>query len=119
MSKYTIVAAVNLFLGTAQAFISIAILFFTLPKLMGLYSEFDANPPSYMSAYIGLSFILLIALANFFIGLKLFSKSEEDKSKYLKYGILLIAITIILSGLFMIIANLSVILPIYNLTSEF
>lgn len=116
--KYKVVAAINLFLGIIQAIILVVFLVFTLPKLMSLYSEFNAKQPSYSLTYLGLGIVLLIALASLFTGFKLISKTKENKDKYFYAGIILIVVTFVLSGLFTGIGSLSAILPIYNLTSK-
>ena len=59
-----------------------------------------------------------MGIGNFFLGVKLFSKSEY-KDEYLKFAIILIVVSFLLGGIFTKIASLSIIMPIYNLTSEF
>lgn len=106
-------------MGLLQVLVSISFLFFTLPKLMSVYSEFSAKAPSYTTIYLVLGIVLLIAVINLFLGFKLFSKSENNRDKYFKYGLILIVVAFPLMGRLVGMASLSALLPIYNLNSQF
>lgn len=119
MAKYKIVGIINLLLGGLQIIYPLFALLFTLPRLTRLYSEFNAEGPSFTTTYLVLGFVIFVGLANLFLGLKLFSKAEGITKKYFKYGLALVIVSFLLMGLFSSIASLSIALPIYNLTSQF
>lgn len=118
MAKYKIVGVVNFFFGFFEVVYPLIVILFTIPRLTELYSEFQTKGPNLIPIYIILSIVILIGIGNFFLGVKLFSISE-NKDKYFKYAIILIVINFLLGGIFTQIVSLSVLMPIYNLTSEF
>jgi hypothetical protein len=83
----------------------------TLPKLKLLYEEFSAAPPSFVPTYFLLGLLTLLSATNAFIGIKLFSKSD-DKSRYLKFSIILLLSTLLILGL---AYAFLVSLPTYNI----
>jgi len=118
MTKYKIVGIVNLFLGALEIICPLFALIFTIPRITALYSEFNAEGPSLVPTYLVLGILILMGIGNLFFGFNLISKSEK-KDKYFKYALILIIASFLLGGVFSSIASLSVILPIYNLTSQF
>lgn len=119
MTKYKIVGAINLLLGGLQIIYPLFTLLFTLPRLTELYSEFNAEGPSLTITYFTLGSVIFVGFANLFLGFKLFLKAEEIAKKYFKYGLASVIISFLLMGIFPSIASLSIVLPIYNLTSPF
>jgi len=117
MTKYKIVGILNLFLGALEVIYPLFALIFTIPRLTMLYSEFGAEMPSFISTYLILGFVILVGAGNLFFGFNLVSKSEK-KDKYFKYGLILLITSFLLGGVLFSIVSLSVILPIYNLTSQ-
>lgn len=118
MTKYKIVGILNLFLGVLEVVYPLFALIFTLPKLTRLYSDFGAEMPSFTPTYLILGIVVLIGVGNLFFGFNLISKSGK-KDKYFKYALILVIASLLLGGVFYSITSLSVILPIYNLTSQF
>ncbi|OIO15500.1 hypothetical protein COV53_04035 [Candidatus Gottesmanbacteria bacterium CG11_big_fil_rev_8_21_14_0_20_37_11] len=119
MSKYKIVGIINLFLGIPILLLALSFFILIIPKLSQLYSEFHASSQvSITSSYAVTIILLLTASANIFLGIKGISISQK-KDKYFKYGLLLVIVTFLFSGFFIGILNLSVLLPIYNLTKQF
>ncbi|OGG01704.1 hypothetical protein A2W14_03755 [Candidatus Gottesmanbacteria bacterium RBG_16_37_8] len=118
MAKYKIIGAVNFFLGIFEIVYPLIVILFTIPRLTELYAEFQAKGPNLIPTYIILSIVMLMGVGNFILGVKLFSKSE-NKEKFFKIAIILIIASFLLGGVITKIASLSVIMPIYNLTSEF
>lgn len=118
MTKYKIVGILNLFLGILETIYPLFAFMFTIPRLTELYSEFGAEGPSFGITYLTLSIIILMGIGNLFFGIKLFSKTE-NKDKYFKYALILVIASFLLGGVFTSFASLSVIMPIYNLTSQF
>lgn len=113
MAKYKIVGVINFFFGFFEVIYPLIGILFTIPRLTELYSEFQTKGPNLLPTYMILYIVILMGIGNFFLGFKLFSKSE-NKDKYFKYAIILIVASFLLGGLFTQITSLSVLIPIYN-----
>lgn len=118
MTRYKTVGIVDLFLGTIDIIYSLFIFLFTLPKLNSLYSEFSAESSAFNSTSLVLILLLLMGMADIFFGVNLVSNSEK-KVKYFKFGLVFLIINLLLVGIFYAITSLSIIIPIYQLTSSF
>lgn len=117
MSKYKIVAIIELFLGLLQLTSALAMLLFVIPKLSSVYSDFNVKA-SPINSYIALILVLLMGIVNLFFSFKLFANSKKNKEQYFKYGIISAISTFFLMGVFIGIANFSILSPLYNLTSQ-
>jgi len=118
MTKYKVVGVLDFLLGIPILLLSVSFSIFVIPKLSQLYLEFNTNNSgNIIFSYIIVLFLLIIAVANIFLGIKGFSNTSK-KEIYFKYGLIMAVVTFILSGLLVGLMTLSVILPIYNLTSS-
>ena len=115
MTKYKTVGILNLFLGILEVFFALFAFVFIVPKLTSLYSEFGTELPSFVSIYLILGVIILMGIGNLFFGFNLISKPEK-KDKYFKFALFLLIASFLLSGIF---SSIGIILPIYDLTSQF
>lgn len=118
MNKYKIVGIVNLIAGVIQIIFSLLFLLSTLPKLASIYSNINKEGPSYPAAYLMFGLIILLGIASLVAGFKLM-RGYENREKYLKFGLALIIIAVSLSGFLVSVAVVSIIMPLYSLTSEF
>jgi hypothetical protein len=115
--KYAVVGILNVIFGFVEAFFTLSVMVFTIPKLSYMYTELGVEIPNLFSTYLILFTILLIGIGNLFVGMKLFSKSER-KDVFFKYGLVLVIISLILSGAYISITLISVMQPIYGLYSQ-
>jgi hypothetical protein len=115
--KYALVGILNVVFGFIETFFTLSVMVFTIPKLSYMYTELGVEIPNLFSTYLILFTILLIGIGNLFVGMKLFSKSER-KDVFFKYGLVLVIISLILSGAYISITLISVMQPIYGLYSQ-
>ncbi len=114
--KYRLIGAFNLLSGILQILLPALMLFFTIPRLNSLYSQANFDVSSYITrAYIFGGLIILMGLANLFSGFKLFSAQKE---KYFNFALIVLVLTFVLGGYFISSMVLSIILPIYKLTTS-
>jgi hypothetical protein len=118
MTKYKIVGILNLFLGVSEIIYPLFALAFAITRLTTLYSGFSTEVPSFISIYLILGVVISMGAGNLFLGFNLVSKSGK-KDKYFKYALILLIASFLLGGILSGIATLSIISPIYNLTSQF
>lgn len=117
--RYTFVAIVNLLFGSFQILLAFWQLFFVIPRLGQLYSEFGVDVSKNLTyAYLFIIFILVLGVAQLFLGIKNLS-SSPSKEKYFKYGIILAVLTSLLFVATIRFLSASRLLPIYNLPSQF
>jgi hypothetical protein len=121
MTKYRIVGAFNLFFASFQIAFPLILIFVTIPRLTGFYSEFGVGSywGYFIRTYLVLGFVIVIGLTNLFLGIKLFSQNERVAQKCFKYGLGLV----VLNCFFVLICYhflvWSTIMPILNLASQF
>lgn len=119
MNKYKIVGIIDLLLGVPQLLMAIIFPLSVFPKLSQVYADFNvSSQPNFTSGYVMVVLLLIISVVNLFLGIKGFIKSKQNE-KYFKYGIISAVISFFLTGILGEILTTSVILPIYNLTSQF
>lgn len=117
--KYKIAAAINLLLGVVQIIYPTIAFLFIIPQITTLYDQLNIKPNLLLGGYIALVILFAMGISNLFLSFKLFTGSGEIKNKYFKYSLILIAITFILTGIFVIIAQVTTISAIYTITQEF
>lgn len=120
MNKYKIIGGIDILLGILYTIYPVLLSLLVIPKLMPIYSEFSVKP-NLTSTYLMLLIIFFIGITDLFLGFKLFTaKTEEIKEKYLKYGIISMAVTLLplLVIMSIYISQLSVIIPLYNLSTN-
>jgi len=112
---YKIIGILDIILGSIFSIFELILLFIVYPKLQVLYEGFDAELPTTtkLAPYI-MFVILIIFLSIVFIGVKLL-KSPTDKLS--KLGLIGFIVLILISGYFTAASILSVINPIYHLTT--
>lgn len=118
MTKYKIIGILNFLLGIPTLLLSLSFSIFVIPKLNQLYAEFNTNNSgNVILSYIIVLVLLIIAIANIFLGIKEFSNTQK-KEIYFKYGVIMAVVAFLLGGVLTGLMTLSVILPIYNLSSS-
>lgn len=114
MTKYNIVGIINIFLGIPQLLMAVIFPLSVFPKHVSLYSDFYLNAtPDFTSGYVAASIMLLIAITNLFLGAKGFTEKKE-KNKYFKLGIVSAITTFFVTGILVVILNISIIPPLYT-----
>ena len=97
MTRYTVVGAINLLLGILELAISVIALVIFIPELAESFKDIGVTtPPSFLPIYLSFGLVIIVGIANLFVGSKLLSKGQQQKSRYFKYGIILAATTFIL-----------------------
>jgi hypothetical protein len=115
--KFKLIAYSELLLGLFQVIYGGTLSFIVIPKLSILYSEFNL-PISVLQKY-GISvIIILLGLINIFFTFKILKSQGAIKEKYLKSGAIYLLINFILTGIAGAISVLSIINPIYQMTSQ-
>ena len=118
MTKYKIVGMLNFLMGIPILLLSLSFSIFIIPKLSQLYLEFNTNNSgNIILSYIIVLVLLIIAIANIFLGIKGFSNTQK-KEIYFKYSLIMALVTFIFGGVLVGLMILSVILPVYNLSSS-
>lgn len=118
MTRYTIIGILDLLFGIPLVLQSLAMSIFTIPKLLALYSDSGIDIATIsIRTYISLIIIAILGTINLFFGFKLFS--SPTKEKYFKFGLASALISFALFGVLVGSLVLSVILPIYQLTTSF
>lgn len=118
MSKYTIVGFLSLAVGIFQIFLSLTTLFVTIPRAVKLYEEFSASF-DLSGTYVALIVLAFIGISEVFLGARLFSKAEAVRKKTFRYALALLALSFFAGGLFWVVLISGVVLPIYELKSQF
>jgi len=117
MTKYKIVGIINLLLGIFQLLLMFPLI--VIPKLNSLYADFNMNgQPNFTGSYLVTVVAFLLMAINLFLSRKGFS-NVKDKDKYFKVGIIVAVVTFILSGFLTLILTVSILSPIYNLSTQF
>src|SRR3989344_4359158 len=117
MTKYKLVGILNFFFGFPILLLALSF-FFVIPKLTPLYSEFGANTSGNIStSYLSVVVLLAISAVNIFFGIKGFSNTQ-NKDAYFNYSLITAIVTFLLSGTIVGLMVISVIFPLYNLTSQ-
>jgi hypothetical protein len=117
MSKYKIVSIINLILGIIQMFSSAILywnyrdLLFTVSNGITIGVDYQVNN---VAVYSLIAFMLIMALINFFLGIKgLLRKVYEEN--WFKYKIIFIIVSFILTGIVSVLFNISTLLPLYRI----
>jgi type II secretory pathway component PulF len=122
MSKYKIIGILNCFLGSTGILLAITLATVIIPRLFSMYNEMGVEAPSSTYSFANFSYGILFVLAaksiaDIFYGFKLAKKNSDDKLFNINLG--LIVTTCAFSGVGVAFLVLSIILPIYKLTSSF
>lgn len=97
MIKYKIIGALNFLFGLIILSAPLGITVFVLPRLAAFYAEAGMDSQSIiLKGYGSFMLALMVCLANFWIGYKLWSKNDKDK--YFNWGILILITTLLLTG---------------------
>lgn len=112
--KYKIVGMFNLLLGVAETVLPAYILFFILPKIYRLFSEFNADTGSPIPIYAILGTIICLGLINVYVGYNLLFISG-NRIKYFHIGLIIFIISIILGGVLAVFHQKSALIPLLNL----
>lgn len=115
--KYKVVGWLDLIFGSVGLIQQILMLFFVYPKLNTLYQDFNAQLPLFTRIYPYLVVVAAIVSAGIiFLGMKLaFSKTPSNK--LFKLGTITLIVILLLGILNIFSSMLSVISPIYSLSS--
>ena len=116
MSKYKIIGAFNGLLGLAQIVYFLVGVFVTIPKVMQIFSDVGIAEPKLLSAYLGYSLMFLVGLFNLYVAKKLLSKLGNGDI-YLKFGVILLVLSLVFSGLIVQVVTLTLIGPLYDFSS--
>ncbi len=119
MSKYRSVGIANIVFGLLQTFYPASLVILIIPKVSKMYTDFDAIPPSFTIVKILTWSIMLFGIVNVYLGFRLLRKSTTNKNKYYKYAVAFLVTGILLLLTSPILGYLSLVVPIYNLTSQF
>lgn len=115
--KYKIVGALNLLVGFSGIIVPINYAFFVLPGLTSVYSAFEASTQANITiTYIAMGILLLIGLGNIFLGINLFTARKE---KYFNFAAIFLISSWVIFALINGVIVYLVIMPIYNLVSQF
>ena len=112
--KNKILGTANYFIGGLQLFTALSNVL-VISRLSSLYQEFGSefNPTR---TYITPAIFIILGVLNLFFGHKLFSKNEAEK--YFVISLVYLVITFVASGLITQFALLSILNPIYELSSQ-
>lgn len=112
-SNHSLMGIISLLLGAGQAGLSLVSLIFVLPKLLAMYSDFNASV-NRGQIYASYGLIIFMGIINISIGLKLFTKPTD---KLLKLGVILGVITAIVTIFLISYGSAASIVPIYGLAA--
>ncbi len=113
--KYKFVAALNFCFAIGYiALVTIQALA-VYPRLQSFYQETN-TAVNMNTAYFATAMIVALAILNAFFGFVLISKPTATQEKYFKLGITLIAVSLVLVGIFQGVIINSIISPIYSLS---
>lgn len=118
MTKYKIVGFFNILFGLIYFFVPLIYLLLVVPKLAEIYKDFSVKP-DFLIVYLTGGFSIILGLLSLLLGFKLFSSEAKNKQKYFTIALILLLLVWILGGIITSFLVLSVLLPIYNLTSQF
>lgn len=111
-SNYSLIGVINLLLGAGQFGLSLVSLIFVLPKVLAMYSDFNASV-NRGQIYASYGLILFMGIINILVGLKLFKKPTD---KLLKLGIISGVVTTIVTIFLISYGSAASLGPIYGLT---
>ncbi len=115
---YRIVGVINLVFALPQTVIPLLLFLITVPEFDKIYHQsFGVSSVSLMVSYLAATLLLFMGAANAFFGVKLFSHSKTVEHRYFKYALVSIVLTLLLVGWLMGIMLVSLIIPIYHLST--
>ncbi len=115
--RYKILGLINLVLGLVQSGSSLVYYFIIIPKLMKMYEDFSVGTkPDPNLLHRGLFILLLLGLINLSFALANFF---SPRKLFFWLGVLAAVVSLLAAVSYFRFAALSVLFPIYNLTSNF
>lgn len=114
--KPTLLSFINIIFGIVQSGFSLYFVFILIPRLTGLYEEFSVNDNMILS-YIFPILMLIFGLLSIISGIKLYKSSENNFAQANKMAEIVLAISAVGFLLFIGLTVMSVLFPIYNLSS--
>ncbi len=112
--KYKLAGIINLIFGLLQIILSFVLVFSVIPGLKTLSSEL-AIQSNFLGSYLILGTITLLGATNIFLWVKLFLGREETRQKYFKYALILILLSLLVTGICWGFVVLSLTSRLYNL----
>src|SRR3989344_8188235 len=116
--KFKVVGWLDLVFGSLGLIQQILLLFFVYPKLTTLYQDFQTRLPAstqifpYLSLAVSLLLVLIVIL-----GAKL-AFGQKPAEKTFKLGVVALIAILILGGIYLSTSTLSLLSPIYSLSSD-
>ena len=115
--KYKILTAANFLIGGVQLIVSFTTIFIVIPKMLTLYSEFDAANINLLNAYKSPILGALAGIVNIFLGLAVSRSKGESKEKYFTISVIYLVFSLIIAGVLIQLSVLSVTEPLYSLSN--
>lgn len=115
--KYKLIAILNLLLGLIELFVGLSFTFVVIPRMMVLYENMNViiSPwQKYRSSIIA----IISSTLSIFLAFKILKTKGKNKEKYFLAGVIYLAVTFFLAAVNTWLTSLSIIGPIYNLSSQ-
>ena len=97
--------------------LSLSYVLVIVPQMTSLYKQLEAEVDLTWS-YLVIFAVLALGLANIFTAIRLFSRVETVKQKFFRIGLILLFVSLAGFALYYAVAFVSVINPIYSLSTS-
>lgn len=118
MNKYKVLGIVNILIGLFQIFSSWVFSSFVISKINSMYQDFGMQNNSGVLAYVFFTILFVAGVVSILIGLLQLTK-PKDKDKYFRIGTINAIVAAVLLFILTPIGVITIITPIYSMTSQF
>lgn len=120
MNKYKVLGIVNILIGLFQIFSSWVFSSFVISKINSMYQDFGMQNNSGVLAYVFFTILFVAGVVSILIGLLQLTKpKDKDKDKYFRIGTINAIVAALLLFILTPIGVITIITPIYSMTSQF